>query len=449
MLTEELAGKTREELLRLDKDFVLDLLGIDISATRMKCALLGLKIVKSAALGDAADWEDRRGRSDGGRSGHRARADLAPHDAADPRCGCGARSASRCVEHPGGLGEAPRDFFGVVSQTRTLSAADFDRMARAHVGMVRVALPWQEVDPTPAPGDYEWGRFDAIVAGAARHGITVLPTVYTVPHWVSLIEHCTTPANGPCSITPPHTTYGLSLWRTFLAEAVGRYGPDGSFWEGHPALRYEPITAWQIWNEENSPGFFQPRPDPARYADLLRAASEAIHGQDPTAQVVIGGLFGYPLNGRDGGLRATEYLRDLYAIPDIEAAFDGVAVHPYASRISGVEGQMGRINHIIHQAHDEQARIWVTEIGWGSGGGPEPLNRGRRGQAKRLRQAFAFFAASAWRCGSTPCSGTPGEDVSARDAICKWCARSGLFPTGLAQRPKPAFRAFTAFTGGN
>ena len=57
MLTDELVGLTRDELVTLPKEKVLDLLGIDISATRMKCALLGLKVVKGAGVGRQVDWD--------------------------------------------------------------------------------------------------------------------------------------------------------------------------------------------------------------------------------------------------------------------------------------------------------------------------------------------------------------------------------------------------------
>ena len=41
-----------DEAAQLPAEWIIDLLGIDVSATRRKCALLGLKVVRTAAGGE-------------------------------------------------------------------------------------------------------------------------------------------------------------------------------------------------------------------------------------------------------------------------------------------------------------------------------------------------------------------------------------------------------------
>lgn len=58
MLTDAIRGKSLDEVAKLSKDIVLENIGIGISATRMKCAMLGLRVLKSAAIGSLASWPD-------------------------------------------------------------------------------------------------------------------------------------------------------------------------------------------------------------------------------------------------------------------------------------------------------------------------------------------------------------------------------------------------------
>ncbi len=58
MLTDSIKGQKLEDVARLPAQTVLDNVGIGISPTRMRCAMLGLKVLKSAALGEIAGWPD-------------------------------------------------------------------------------------------------------------------------------------------------------------------------------------------------------------------------------------------------------------------------------------------------------------------------------------------------------------------------------------------------------
>lgn len=50
ILTEQLVGKTVEEIQKLDKHFILRLIGIQLGPTRLKCALLPLQAVQEGTL---------------------------------------------------------------------------------------------------------------------------------------------------------------------------------------------------------------------------------------------------------------------------------------------------------------------------------------------------------------------------------------------------------------
>jgi nitrogen fixation protein NifU and related proteins len=58
MLTETIKGMRLEDIAKLSKDVVLENVGIGISPTRLKCATLGLRVAKSAAIGEIAGWPD-------------------------------------------------------------------------------------------------------------------------------------------------------------------------------------------------------------------------------------------------------------------------------------------------------------------------------------------------------------------------------------------------------
>jgi len=58
MLTEAVKGMKLSDVAKLSKDVVLENVGIGISPARMKCAMLGLRVLKSAAIGTLAGWPD-------------------------------------------------------------------------------------------------------------------------------------------------------------------------------------------------------------------------------------------------------------------------------------------------------------------------------------------------------------------------------------------------------
>ncbi len=327
----------------------------------------------------------------------------------------------------------PAGFVGISPQNPT-DEAEYELMAEAGIDSVRLPLYWNGVEAhSPSLVAPEWSGFDQSVALAAGAGLRIFPFVWGSPSWVAPLPQ----------VEPARNAWALHAWARFLRAAVRRYGDGGSFWREHPELQYLPIRQWEVWNEENIVTF-SAHSNPERFARLVRAGGRAIHAADRRAKVILGGLFGRPLQ-IPPNVGSSDFLERVYRAGAVKRYFDGVALHPYVADAKAMKSEIASLRRVMRRNGDGRTPFYVTELGWGSDSFQTRWERGLHGQARQLNRAFSILAAHrrSWRIGGVwwfSWADAPG-------AHCQFCDSSGLLTA--KREAKPSWYVFNAWTGGD
>ena len=349
----------------------------------------------------------------------------------------------------------PATFFGVVPLS-VLTQEQFNTLKQGGVKEMRVAMIWGSMQPKRG-GPTEWAQFDPLVERAAKSGIELLPFVIGAPSWaVPMVNVPGAPgAKAPARL--PATGSAATAWTTFLKGAVQRYGPNGTFWTENPLVPDKPINVWQIWNEPNFK-YFVAHPNPTEYGKLVKLSSTAIKSVDPTAQILLAGLFAKPAGARflkgKKVVHATSpnyfgsyFLEQMYKTnAGIKSSFQGVALHPYVARYRQLPAQIEELRGVMTREGDAAKCLWVTELGWSSEPPQGPSNVfavGTSGQARELKGAFTLLKADAAKFRLRHVYWFSVDDAA---ETCNFCNGSGLFKKGFV--PKKSWTEFTKFTGG-
>ncbi|HEX8752922.1 MAG TPA: hypothetical protein VF731_05840 [Solirubrobacterales bacterium] len=326
----------------------------------------------------------------------------------------------------------PPGFIGVSPQTPA-SSSDFELMREAGIESVRLPLAWAGIQPSsPLTSNADWSGFDREVELAAEAELEVMPFVLNTPDWVA----------AESIDLPVRTSWQRWAWTSFLREAAKRYGPGGWFWEEHRDLPYEPIRMWEIWNEENIVTFDH-QPDPRRFAELIRISGRVLHRANPGSKVIVGGLFGRPLQVPPN-VASGDFLSRLYRAGNVKRYFDGVGLHPYVADARAMAAQLANLRRIMRVHHDGATPLYVTELGWGSASGPTRWQRGLYGQADELSQAFEILSEDRVRWGVGGAWWFTWADDTGG---CGFCHTAGLLTE--SRRAKPAWYRFNEWTGGD
>ena len=154
----------------------------------------------------------------------------------------------------------------------------------------RMFVSWRALQPTSAPVSEATLESSGTAIRDAPKGTKLILDVYGTPQWETGSEDEHAPPADPRD------------YATFVATIAKRWGSL--------------VSAYEIWNEEDSNAWWVGGPDPAAYTRLLKATYPALKAADPQATVVLGGLTG----------NNYEFLEGVYAAGG-KGYFDAVGVH--------------------------------------------------------------------------------------------------------------------------
>jgi hypothetical protein len=206
------------------------------------------------------------------------------------------------------------------------SAGDFPLWQAAGIEWARTSFSWATGEPERGKLDFE--AMDAKVAAAEQSGIQLIGLIHGNPAWAT---------TDGSSISPPRD---LNAWARYVETLTRRY-------RGR-------VHVWEIWNEPDIGQFWTGTVDD--YVAFLKAAHRGAKRGNPDCLVMSAGLDG----------PGERYLMEMIERGAMDYC-DLVGFHPYASTPAKAEERMRSVWRILNY-HKIRKPVWVTEIGWQSGG---------------------------------------------------------------------------------
>lgn len=245
---------------------------------------------------------------------------------------------------------------------------------------IRFDISWSIVQPKNS-SQFSWATYDTIVAAAQKYHLSILGIIDYTPQWARA-SSC--PTSDKCQPKDPNQ------FGTFAAAVASHYAPMG-------------VHSWEIWNEPNSPLFWQPKASPSTYAKLLKAAYQGIHHVDASAIVVTGGLA--PQTNTEAGWAPLDFMAELYH-NGAKPYFDAIGDHPYTFPQSPTDDMyhawnqmaapLDSLRQLLVYEHDSNKKIWVTEFGAPTNG-PDPKRWvSESEQATILQGAINLYRSYNW-----------------------------------------------------